>query len=90
MNFTGGTALNPGKPFYEFVTVAETYNQADIALIKSLLDQTDIVYYLKDEYINIARPFLEPVKVMVAKDRAEHARELLSGFELTFFIGKIE
>ena len=72
----------------EFVEIASTYNQGDIAVIRSILEGSGIKYFLQDEFFNIARPFLEPVKVMVEKSCAEDAKELLKDIDLTFFIGR--
>jgi len=53
----------------EFVEITSTYSQGDIDIIKSILNSFGILYFLKDEFFNAARPFLQPVKVLVKKVR---------------------
>jgi hypothetical protein len=60
-----------------------TYNPADVALIKSLLDAEDIIYYFHGENFMHVRPLVEPARLMVDKEDAGVARELLKDLNLS-------
>jgi hypothetical protein len=68
--------------FAEYVEVLGTYNPADIALIRSILDAENITYYFNAEHFIYVRPLAEPVRLMVKKDGAEKAKEVLKGLDL--------
>ena len=61
-----------------YVELIRTYNQADVALIQSMLDAAEILHYVHGEQFSVLRPFLQPARIMVAEDRLEEARELVS------------
>ena len=69
----------------EYVPVLATYNQADIAFIKSILYGSQIMYYFKGEEFNLARPLVQPAILMVRSDQAALAAELLKDFSLVYF-----
>lgn len=62
-----------------------TMNQSDIAVIKSLLDDAKIDYYVYDEEFLAVRPLVQPVRFLVAEDQMEDAKELLKGLDLNLF-----
>ena len=68
--------------FTEYVEVLGTYNPADVALIKSILDAENITYYFNAEHFMYVRPLAEQVRLMVKKDEAEKAKEILRDFDL--------
>ncbi len=71
------------KPeFIDYVEVMGTYNPADIALIRSILDAENITYYFNAEHFIYVRPLAEPVRLMVKKDEAEKAKEVLKDLDL--------
>lgn len=71
------------KPeFIEYAEVLGTYNPADVALIKSILDSENITYYFNAEHFMYVRPLAEPVRLMVKKDEAEKAKEILRDLNL--------
>ncbi|MDY6973056.1 MAG: hypothetical protein SV775_12090 [Thermodesulfobacteriota bacterium] len=71
------------KPEYiEYEQVLGTYNVADIAFIKSLLDSENITYYFNAEHFTYVRPLAEPARLMVKKDEVAIARTLLKGLKL--------
>ena len=73
--------------FIEFVPVMETHNAGDRVLIKSLLDAEGIVYYIQNEFV---APYLLnalPMRIMVRKDQAASAREILKGLDLSYSYG---
>lgn len=73
--------------FIEFLPVIETHNAGDRVFIKSLLDAEGIVYFIQGEYV---APYLFnalPMRVMVKKDQADKAREILQDIKLTYSYG---
>jgi hypothetical protein len=64
----------------EWVEVLNTFNQGDVAVIKSILDNAEITYYLIGEHVGITRPWVDPVRVMVKKEEVFEAKELLADF----------
>ena len=76
----------PPEPEPEFVNYGEvlaTYNPADIAFLKSLLDSEGIHYFFKGEHFMYVRPLADPVRLMVRTDQVEMALELLKDVELS-------
>ncbi len=70
------------KPEYiDYVEMMGTYNPADVALIKSILDAEGITYYFNAEYFMYS-PLAEPVRLMVKRDEVERAKEILRGLNL--------
>lgn len=59
------------------VRVYSTYNQADIMLIKALLDAEGIPYHLQGELYSGSGIFITPVVLYVAKAEAERVAEML-------------
>lgn len=78
----------------EFKEVYKTFNPADIAFIKSLLENNDVVYYINNENANLIGniTFAEPMRVMVEAGHFESAQELLKDFtgHYTKFVGAEE
>jgi len=71
------------KPeFIDYVEIMGTYNPADVALIKSILDTENITYYFKAEHFMYVRPLAEPVRLMVKTDEVEKAKEILRDLNL--------
>ena len=68
--------------FVDFSEILRTYNQGDIALLKSILNDNEIVYYFKGENFNTLRPLIEPTSLMVRYDQASEVKELLKDFFL--------
>ena len=69
--------------FVEFEEILSTYNPADIAVIKSLMDSEGLTYYFKGDHLTL-RPMGDAARLMVKKEEAETARELLSDLELSY------
>lgn len=75
------------KEFTEYVPVLETHNAGDRVFIKSILDAGGIIYFIQGEHI---APYLFnalPMRVMVKKDQADEAREILKDIELAYSYG---
>ena len=74
-----------GPPqFVDYEEILSTFNPADIALVKSILDAEDIIYFFKGEHFTYVRPFADPARLMVARDQADEARELLKDLDLSY------
>ena len=54
----------------------------DVALIKSILEDSGIEYYAYGENFLAVRPLLEPVKFFVNENQLEDAKEQLKDFDL--------
>jgi Putative prokaryotic signal transducing protein len=75
------------KEYTEFVPILETHNAGDRVFIKSILDAEGIVYFIQGEHV---APYLYnalPMRVMVKKDQADKAREILKDIELSYSYG---
>ena len=57
---------------------------ADIAVIKSILDDGGVDYHLQGEMFNIVEPWVQPVKFLVRADQVEMAKELLQEILIRF------
>ncbi len=75
--------VEPDEPqFIEFKEVLATYNPADVAFIKSLLESAGIQYYFKGENFMYVRPLADPVRLMIRTDQVEEAAALLKNVDL--------
>ncbi len=70
--------------YVEYEEVLRTFNPADIALIKSILDSTDITYFVRGEHFLLIRPLADPAVLLVKTDEVEAAREMLKDLDLKF------
>ena len=68
----------PGPEYLEFEEILISLSSSDVAMIKSLLDSEGITYYFRGES---SYSFAPPTRLMVQKDRADEAREILDGLE---------
>lgn len=69
--------------FIDYQEVLATYNPADVAFIKSLLEGAGIQYYFKGENFMYVRPLGDPVRLMIRTDQVEEAAALLENVELS-------
>jgi hypothetical protein len=74
----------PVPEYLEYEQVLATYNAADIAIIKSLLDTYGIMYYFHGEHFTYVRPLADPARLMVNKDEVGLTRDLLRHLNLSF------
>jgi hypothetical protein len=72
------------EPAIEFEEVLQTYNQGDIAVIRSLLDNEEIQYFFRGEIFNLVDPLIQPARLHVRKDQSKRVRELLANLSVTF------
>jgi hypothetical protein len=70
----------------EFVSIVRTFNPQDIMVIRSILDDSGIEFYVQGENGISIRPAADPANVLVVKDRAEEALELLKDLDLSFYL----
>jgi len=69
--------------FVDFEEVLQTYNAADVAFVKSLLESEGITYLFQEDSFNQI-PAVVPARLLVRKDQADLAREILQDTQLTF------
>ena len=60
-------------------------NQGDIGIIKSILDDNEIDYYVTGENFLSVSPLLEPAQFFVNTNQFEEAKKLLKDFDLKIF-----
>ena len=67
----------PAPESAEFEEALISLSAGDMAMIKSLLDCEGIVYYFTGE----SSYSFDPIRLMVRKDQADQAREILEGLD---------
>ena len=73
--------------FIEYIPILETHNAGDRVFLKSILDAEGITYFIQGEYV---APYVFnalPMRLMVKKDQANRAREILKDIELSYSYG---
>ena len=73
----GALPVEPAPEYVEFEEILATYNAVEIAIIKSLLDPEGIDYYFKSEFFSYMEPLAQPARLMVRKDQADEAGQIL-------------
>ncbi len=77
----------PPKAEPEFVDYKEvliTFNPADIAFIKSVLDGENITYFFQGENFLRMEPMALPARLMVKTDQVDKVVEILKDIKLKF------
>lgn len=69
----------------EYVQITSSINQGDIGLIRSLLDDANIDYYIFGENFLIIDPLIQPARVFVVKDQVEEAKNILKNVDIHIF-----
>jgi hypothetical protein len=69
----------------EYSQVFSSLNQGDIALIKSLLDDGGIDYYVFGENFLSIDPLIQPVRFFIVNEQIDTAKELFKDFDLRIF-----
>lgn len=65
----------------EFREILITVNAGEIAMVKSLLDDAGIDYYLKGGHFAVLRPFADPARLFVRVDQYEEALEIIKDLD---------
>ena len=61
-----------------------TFNNCDIALLKSILDSEKITYYFHGEHFNAVRPWVQQAILMVDKKEIDNVKDLIKDLKLSF------
>jgi hypothetical protein len=61
----------------DFREILIAVNAGEIAMVKSLLDDAGIDYYVKGGYFAVLRPFADPARLFVREDQYEEALDIL-------------
>ncbi len=79
--------VNPPKIFKteNYILLLTSLNQADIGVIKSILDDNEIDYYVNGENFLAVRPLVQPVQFFVNENQFEEAKELFKDFDLKIY-----
>jgi len=70
------TSLKQTHKDTKFEEVIVTFNQGEIAFIRSLLDDAGIEYYFKGDYSNV-HLWADPMRLMVRDDQVEKTIKIL-------------
>jgi hypothetical protein len=60
-------------------------NQGDLGIIKSILDDGSIDYFVNGENFLSVDPLIQPASIMVREDQLDEANEIIKNFELHIF-----
>lgn len=73
----------PEPEYVEFEHILDTYNPADIAIIKSILVSENLTFHFQGDHLAL-RPIGEPARLMVDRQQSEIAKELLRDLKLSY------
>jgi len=65
-----------------YTELLSSFNQGDIALIKSILNESKIDYYISGEHFLTVDPLIQPARFFINDSDVSNAKELLKDFEL--------
>lgn len=68
-----------------YVELAASLNQGDVGLIKSILDDIEVDYYVFGENFLGVGPLIQPARFFVNEEQAEKAKDALKDFEFKAF-----
>jgi hypothetical protein len=68
-----------------YVELLSSLNQGDIALIKSILEDAEVDYYVFGENFLGADPLIQPARFFVNENQLEEAKEVLKDFKLNIW-----
>jgi len=71
------------EEFNKYELILETQSAGDIVFIKSILDAERITYFILGEHVAHFIYHSVPMRLMVRKDEAAKAREILKDIELS-------
>jgi len=80
-------AMNPPEIIKDknYLQILSSLNQGDLGIIKSLLDDGNIDYFVNGENFLSVDPLIQPARIMVREDQLEEAKEILKDFEFHIF-----
>lgn len=68
-----------------YVELLSSFNLGDIGLIKSILDDSEIDYYVFGENFLATDPLIQPVRFFVNESQLEEAKEVLKAIRLNLW-----
>lgn len=68
-----------------YVELLSSLNQGDIALIKSILEDSEVDYYVFGENFLGAGLLIQPARFFVNENQLEEAKEVLKDFKLNIW-----
>jgi hypothetical protein len=68
-----------------YVLLTSSLNQGDLGVVKSMLDDANIDYYVFGENFLSVDPLLQPARIFVNQKQAEEAADLLQNFDFKIF-----
>jgi predicted Zn finger-like uncharacterized protein len=69
----------------KYVQILSSMNQGDLGIIKSMLDDGEIDYFVNGENFLSVDPLIQPARIMVREDQIDEAKEIIKDFELHIF-----
>jgi Putative prokaryotic signal transducing protein len=88
---SGGDEPMPSKPtLYDFEMILEINNAGDQAFLRSILDAEGIDYFIQGATVAPYIFHAVPMRLMVRKDQADGARELLANFAQSHAYGGLK
>ena len=80
-------AVNPPEIIKDknYVQILSSMNQGDLGIIKSMLDDGGIDYFVNGENFLSVDPLIQPARVVVREDQFDEAKEIIKDFELHIF-----
>jgi len=72
------------EDFIEYVVILETHNEGDRAIIESILSAEGIDYLVQGRHVAPYIYHALPMRIMVKREQAERAREVLKDLRLSF------
>ena len=69
----------------EYTQLFSSLNQGDIGIVKSILDDGNIDYYVFGENFLSVDPLIQPARFFIANDQTDEAKELLKDFDFKIF-----
>ena len=79
--------VNPPKVLNKenYVELLSSLNQGDIALIRSILDDSEVDYYVFGENFLGVDPLIQPARFFVNENQLEKAKEVLKDYHLNIW-----
>lgn len=69
----------------DYVALLRTYSPQDVVMIRSVLDDSNIRFFIQGENVSHIRPFADPAVLMVVEDDVEDAKALLEDLPLSYY-----